>query len=419
MHITFIVTGGTIFQKKDPGTGSMVIAVSLDDLVCGWLADLGVTSSTCVDLKARSGAELTYDTIFAARDAVLAHLKDAKQRSAGSAAFVLVTGTDTLEEFAFCLDLLMGAALVAESASLVVTGAMKPYDIEGYDGRCNLQQAVQVKNAGRGGTARPGRALRARAGGTGLLHEFTPLSAVHCPLFAVRCSLFAVRLLVQVAASPHAAQFGVLVTLNDDIHLARYVRKADSQLMGAFQSHPGPVGQVREGRVRFYYGPPPDAAAWRDPRLAALDAAAVRPYGSRVGIWLTGVSSGPLPEPLLTQLAGLVLAAPGTGSLSASLTDQLAAWTARLPIVIATRCGVGCNFDDHYYRGSRTKYESRGFLLAEFSHLDAVQARNLLVLRLAAGVYPQYGGLAGPAGGEGEAGVVGREGEGGVRGGPP
>ncbi|GLC65670.1 hypothetical protein PLESTF_000327300 [Pleodorina starrii] len=365
MHITFIVTGGTIFQKKDPGTGSMVIAVSLDDLVCGWLADLGVTSSTCVDLKARSGAELTYDTIFAARDAVLAHLKDAKQRSAGSAAFVLVTGTDTLEEFAFCLDLLMGAALVAESASLVVTGAMKPYDIEGYDGRCNLQQAVQV------------------------------------------------------AASPHAAQFGVLVTLNDDIHLARYVRKADSQLMGAFQSHPGPVGQVREGRVRFYYGPPPDAAAWRDPRLAALDAAAVRPYGSRVGIWLTGVSSGPLPEPLLTQLAGLVLAAPGTGSLSASLTDQLAAWTARLPIVIATRCGVGCNFDDHYYRGSRTKYESRGFLLAEFSHLDAVQARNLLVLRLAAGVYPQYGGLAGPAGGEGEAGVVGREGEGGVRGGPP
>ncbi len=49
----------------------------------------------------------------------------------------------------------------------------------------------------------------------------------------------------QVATHGHAPQFGVLATLNDDIHLARYVRKVDSQLMGAFRSHPGPVGQVR------------------------------------------------------------------------------------------------------------------------------------------------------------------------------
>ena len=32
----------------------------------------------------------------------------------------------------------------AAGCPLVVTGAMKPYDIEGYDGAANLQQAVQV-----------------------------------------------------------------------------------------------------------------------------------------------------------------------------------------------------------------------------------------------------------------------------------
>lgn len=138
MHVIFIITGGTIFQTKDPSTGRMVLGASLNNIISSeWLSSTGVSSSQCLDLKVRSGAELTFDTIFAARDAVLAHLSP-------SAAFVLITGTDTLEEFAFCLDLLVGNSLVAASASVVVTGAMKPYDIEGFDGRCNVQQAVQV-----------------------------------------------------------------------------------------------------------------------------------------------------------------------------------------------------------------------------------------------------------------------------------
>lgn len=149
--------------------------------------------------------------------------------------------------------------------------------------------------------------------------------------------------------------------------------------------------QVREGQVRFYYGPSPNAADWRDPRLSELTSAAdVSHIATRVPIWITGVSAAAPPEALRLHLAGLVLAGPGTGSLSSALVDRLAPWTAHLPVVIATRCATGGNFDDHYYRGSREKYESRGFLLAEYSHLTAVQARCLLVLRLAAGVYPQY-----------------------------
>jgi hypothetical protein len=63
--------------------------------------------------------------------------------------------------------------------------------------------------------------------------------------------------LLQVACCQEAAACGVLVAMNDSIHLASYVRKSDSQLIGSFRSHPGPIGQVRSGGPVFYYGPPP------------------------------------------------------------------------------------------------------------------------------------------------------------------
>ncbi|KAG2422966.1 hypothetical protein HXX76_015637 [Chlamydomonas incerta] len=483
MHLVLLSTGGTIFQKVDPVSGGMAIGVGLFDVLQPqWLQQLQARQQqrlqqwqqqqqeqqreqgggavdrrawppsgrgagaavppvvlrgwTHVDLRARSGAELGFDTIFAARDAVRQqlqlHSRDEAAREpeadgqgttgsgvggAGSGGcgvcFVLVTGTDTLEEFAFTLDLLLGLELAAAGCPLVVTGAMKPYDIEGYDGAANMQQAVQV------------------------------------------------------ALCRAAGRWGVLVCLNDAVQSARWAAKADSQLMGAFRSPQpgGAVAQVREGCVRFYYGPPPDDDAGdggdggglcvRDPRFAALTAADVAPW-SRVGIWTTAVS-GFIPAELLRPppppaaapppataaagqdrqrqgadgggdgshegagaaseargaggaapegcggggggLVGLVVAAPGTGSLSAALTDQLAAAASRLPVVLVSRCGCGANADDHYYRGSAAKYSGRGLLLEGFPHCNALQARVLLVLRLAAGLYPQYSGGGGGTGG--------------------
>lgn len=56
-----------------------------------------------------------------------------------------------------------------------------------------------------------------------------------------------------------------------------------------------------------------------------------------------------------------------------------------LPIVICSRCPVGQNHDDCHYRGSRHKYEGRGFILDRgYTNLNPLQARTLLVLRLSA-----------------------------------
>ncbi len=90
-----------------------------------------------LDLQVRSGAELTWDTIFRARDAVLQKLQSA-------AGVVLITGTDTMEEFAFSLSVLLDSQLTAQRKTLAVTGAMLPADQRGYDGPGNVRDAVKV-----------------------------------------------------------------------------------------------------------------------------------------------------------------------------------------------------------------------------------------------------------------------------------
>ncbi len=110
---------------------------------------------------------------------------------------VVTQGTDTLEETAFALEL-----LIDSSRPVVVTGAMRNPSMAGADGPANLLSAVQV------------------------------------------------------GVSSDAARRGVLVVMNDEIHAARWVRKVHSSSTAAFTSpNTGPIGVLIEGRPRFF-GPP-------------------------------------------------------------------------------------------------------------------------------------------------------------------
>jgi L-asparaginase len=109
------------------------------------------------------------------------------------AGIVITHGTDSLEETAFFLDL-----LVADPRPVVFTASQRPPRVRDSDGPRNLLDAVRI------------------------------------------------------ACSPAAREMGVLVTLNGEIHAAGEVRKMHAIALDAFKSpEAGPIGDVAGSSVRF------------------------------------------------------------------------------------------------------------------------------------------------------------------------
>lgn len=190
VKVAVLSLGGTIASS---GTGGVTPRLSADDLVATvpHLRDVAVLETATVrqvpsgDLTLTDVAELAVEI---------------GRRIAGGADGIVVTqGTDTIEETAFALDLLLPGP-----QPVVVTGAMRNPTLPGADGPANLLAAVQV------------------------------------------------------AACPQAARMGVLVVANDEIHAARFVRKTATSNPGAFRSSSlGPVGWVVEGRPHIAFPVPP------------------------------------------------------------------------------------------------------------------------------------------------------------------
>ncbi|WP_394613464.1 asparaginase [Lentzea sp. JNUCC 0626] len=228
----------------------------------------------------------------------------------GARGVVIIQGTDTLEETAYFFD-----CLWPHDEPVVVTGAMRHPGLPGADGPANLAAAVSA------------------------------------------------------AGAPNSRGRGALLVLNDEIHAARWVRKAHSSLMNAFQSFPGPAGLNIEGVPQYFH------PAHKLPALPRPEEAPAVPL-----VEATVDDDGAILD--WFDVEGVVVAATGVGHVSAGMAEAIS--RARFPVVVASRTGAGTTFRSTYgFVGSEADLIGRGAVMAGW--LCPRKARVLLRLALGAG----------------------------------
>jgi len=182
-RVRLVATGGTISNRN----GGRLTA---EELVKSMPGVERYAQAEFEQFTNLASAELTLDQWVALGK----RLNELFKSDPGLAGLVVTSGTDTLEELAYFLDL-----TVRSEKPVVVVGSMRNPSTLGYEGAANLLEGFRV------------------------------------------------------AATPAAANKGVLVVLNDEINSAREVTKTDALRLQTFQTRGyGVLGVVDTDRVVFY-----------------------------------------------------------------------------------------------------------------------------------------------------------------------
>ncbi|MHC1557411.1 asparaginase domain-containing protein [Actinomycetospora sp. C-140] len=133
MSVLLVATGGTIASTADGGAG---LAARLDGarlLAAAGGAPVGAGSVEVLDLATAPSFALGMDDVLRLRATV------ADALAAGAGGVVVTHGTDTMEETAYGLDLLLD-----DPRPVVLTGAQRAADEPGADGPANLRDALTL-----------------------------------------------------------------------------------------------------------------------------------------------------------------------------------------------------------------------------------------------------------------------------------
>ncbi|HEY7059493.1 MAG TPA: asparaginase [Vicinamibacterales bacterium] len=312
-RVRLIATGGTISNRA----GGRLTADELVKL----LPDLGRWATP----------ESEQFSNLASSELTLAQWLDLSKRintllgeDRGLAGIVVTSGTDTLEELAYFLDL-----TVRSEKPVIVVGSMRNPSTLGYEGAANLQEAFRV------------------------------------------------------AADPVSRGRGVLVVLNDEINAAREVTKTDALRLETFQSRPyGILGVVDADRVVYYRD-----SVKRNTGKSEFDITTVSAL-PRVDVLLVYQgASGDLVKAAVDQGAkGIVIAAAGAGAISGTQNEGISyALDKGVFVVTTTRTGSGRIAAGRGFRG-RGRQDAAA--AARLDHtiagedLSPIKARILLMLAL-------------------------------------
>lgn len=189
-HLLVIHTGGTISMSQDQSNKVVtndINPISLHQDVINQYAQIDELNPFNVP-----SPHMTIQHVKQLKDIILEAVTNKYYDG-----FVITHGTDTLEETAFLLDLILGI-----EQPVVITGAMRSSNEIGSDGLYNYISAIRV------------------------------------------------------ASDEKARHKGVMVVFNNEIHTARNVTKTHTSNTNTFQSpNHGPLGVLTKDRVQFHHMP--------------------------------------------------------------------------------------------------------------------------------------------------------------------
>lgn len=190
-RITIVSTGGTIAMGIDAQAGGAVPMLSAEDLTENTPSLRDTARLDIVNLCNKPGPHLLLGDILELSKVI--HDLFEQNKADG---VVITQGTDTLEETAYALDL-----LVQDDNPVIITGAMRNASQLSSDGPANLFNAILT------------------------------------------------------AATDDSKSRGTMVVFNNEIHLARDVTKTSATQLNAFSSPLfGPIGTIYGKRVQFVRG---------------------------------------------------------------------------------------------------------------------------------------------------------------------
>lgn len=307
-------------MRVDPATGAAVPALGSREILEQVPELARVATIEAEDVSRLPGPHVTPADMWALAQRAAAWLERPDIDG-----LVITHGTDTLEETAFLLDLVL-----TSDKPVAIVGAMRTMSDASWDGPANLIAAARV------------------------------------------------------AASPASRGRGTVVVMNDQVLAAPEVMKMHTEASGAFMAPGfGPIGIVDSGRV-VYRRERPARPTWR----SAAAAPGLRATGIDTRVDLIQAATGMDDTFLRASIAGgargIVIVAFGRGNVPPALMPAIVdAAAAGILVAVTSRCVTGRVSARYGYEGGGLDLQRAGALLA--GDLTGAKARLLLMTVLACG----------------------------------
>ena len=233
---------------------------------------------------------------------------------------VITHGTDTLEETAYFLD-----TMEVPHMPIVLTGAMRSSNELGSDGVYNYLSALRV------------------------------------------------------ASDDRAADKGVLVVMNDEIHAAKYVTKTHTTNVSTFQTPThGPLGLIMKQEILYF--------KTAEPRVR-FDLNHIQGLVPIISAY-AGMTDELIDMLDLEQLDGLIIQAFGAGNIPKETAKKLESLLQKeIPVALVSRCFNGIAEPVYAYQGGGVQLQKSGVFFVK--ELNAQKARLKLLIALNAGLTGQ------------------------------